>query len=142
MNPQCFPPCWQTPWFSPGGYFFGAQQRDVPSLVSPPQYFEYTSQRELRHNIGKELCLRASSGSAELGACQYRGKPGRVPASEEWDLVQVRRCISIPGSTQGCGDVILLPVMVLLCRFPSVASVLHPTGVSELMLSLFSSRIG
>ncbi|NXN25767.1 GALT6 acetylgalactosaminyltransferase, partial [Nycticryphes semicollaris] len=54
------------------------------------QYFEYTSQRELRHNIGKELCLRAGSGSgsAELGNCQYRGKPGRVPASEEWDLTQ------------------------------------------------------
>ncbi|PKU26899.1 polypeptide n-acetylgalactosaminyltransferase 6 [Limosa lapponica baueri] len=54
------------------------------------QYFEYTSQRELRHNIGKELCLRAGSGSAELGNCQYRGKPGRVPASEEWDLAQDR----------------------------------------------------
>ncbi|KFQ45344.1 Polypeptide N-acetylgalactosaminyltransferase 6, partial [Nestor notabilis] len=54
------------------------------------QYFEYTSQRELRHNIGKELCLRAGAGSAELRECQYRGKPGRVPASEEWDLAQDR----------------------------------------------------
>ncbi|NXK00810.1 GALT6 acetylgalactosaminyltransferase, partial [Corythaixoides concolor] len=54
------------------------------------QYFEYTNQRELRHNIGKELCLRAGTGLAELGDCQYRGKPGRVPASEEWDLVQDR----------------------------------------------------
>ncbi|XP_061871440.1 polypeptide N-acetylgalactosaminyltransferase 6 isoform X2 [Colius striatus] len=52
------------------------------------QYFEYTSQRELRHNIGKELCLRAGAGAAELGDCQYRGKPGRVPANEEWDLTQ------------------------------------------------------
>ncbi|RMB94119.1 hypothetical protein DUI87_29480 [Hirundo rustica rustica] len=42
------------------------------------QYFEYTSQRELRHNIGKELCLRAGAGAAELGECQFRGKPGRV----------------------------------------------------------------
>ncbi|NXR70414.1 GALT6 acetylgalactosaminyltransferase, partial [Rhadina sibilatrix] len=54
------------------------------------QYFEYTSQRELRHNIGKELCLRAGAGAAELGECQFRGKPGRVPASEEWDLAQNR----------------------------------------------------
>ncbi|NWS25881.1 GALT6 acetylgalactosaminyltransferase, partial [Polioptila caerulea] len=54
------------------------------------QYFEYTSQRELRHNIGKELCLRAAAGAAELGECQFRGKPGRVPASEEWDLAQNR----------------------------------------------------
>ncbi|NWW71571.1 GALT6 acetylgalactosaminyltransferase, partial [Climacteris rufus] len=53
-------------------------------------YFEYTSQRELRHNIGKELCLRAGAGPAELGECQFRGKPGRVPASEEWDLAQNR----------------------------------------------------
>ncbi|NXO61907.1 GALT6 acetylgalactosaminyltransferase, partial [Phainopepla nitens] len=54
------------------------------------QYFEYTSQRELRHNIGKELCLRAAAAEAELGECQFRGKPGRVPASEEWDLAQNR----------------------------------------------------
>ncbi|NXD46049.1 GALT6 acetylgalactosaminyltransferase, partial [Copsychus sechellarum] len=54
------------------------------------QYFEYTSQRELRHNIGKELCLRAGAGAAELGECQFRGKPGRVPASEEWELAQNR----------------------------------------------------
>ncbi|NWY31891.1 GALT6 acetylgalactosaminyltransferase, partial [Pheucticus melanocephalus] len=54
------------------------------------QYFEYTSQRELRHNIGKELCLRGAAGTAELGECQFRGKPGRVPASEEWDLAQNR----------------------------------------------------
>ncbi|OPJ67277.1 hypothetical protein AV530_011027 [Patagioenas fasciata monilis] len=54
------------------------------------QYFEYTSQRELRHNIGKELCLRAGAGAAELGECQYRGKPGQVPGSEEWDLAQDR----------------------------------------------------
>lgn len=78
----------------------------VVSSPVPPQYFEYTSQRELRHNIGKELCLRAGSGSAELGECQYRGKPGRVPASEEWDLAQVRRCVSIPGITQGDGGII------------------------------------
>lgn len=67
----------------------GGSGPDAPSR-SPPQYFEYTSQRELRHNIGKELCLRAGAGAAELGECQYRGKPGQVPGSEEWDLAQVR----------------------------------------------------
>lgn len=78
-----------TPRFSPGGPLPG-RGSDGPGWLFP-QYFEYTSQRELRHNIGKELCLRAGAGAAELGECQFRGKPGRVPASEEWDLAQVRR---------------------------------------------------
>ncbi|KFP86593.1 Polypeptide N-acetylgalactosaminyltransferase 6, partial [Acanthisitta chloris] len=62
-------------------------------LIMYPCYFEYTSQRELRHNIGKELCLRGGSSSAELGECQYRGKHSRVPASEEWHLEQQNRLI-------------------------------------------------
>ncbi|XP_035759593.1 polypeptide N-acetylgalactosaminyltransferase 6 [Egretta garzetta] len=48
----------------------------VPDLT-PTFYGAVSTGRELRHNIGKELCLRAGSASAELGDCQYRGKPGR-----------------------------------------------------------------
>ncbi|XP_066470564.1 polypeptide N-acetylgalactosaminyltransferase 6 [Tiliqua scincoides] len=50
------------------------------------QYFEYTSQRDLRHNIGKQLCLRSKIGPVELGDCHYTGKHSRVPENEEWEL--------------------------------------------------------
>ncbi|KFV74264.1 Polypeptide N-acetylgalactosaminyltransferase 6, partial [Struthio camelus australis] len=54
------------------------------------QYFEYTTQKDLRHNIGKQLCLRSGFGPVELGDCQYKGKNTRVPGNEEWDLAQDR----------------------------------------------------
>ncbi|KAL8163917.1 UNVERIFIED_CONTAM: Polypeptide N-acetylgalactosaminyltransferase 6, partial [Gekko kuhli] len=50
------------------------------------QYFEYTSQRDLRHNIGKQLCLRSKIGPVELGDCHYVGKHSHVPENEEWEL--------------------------------------------------------
>ncbi|NWI61373.1 GALT6 acetylgalactosaminyltransferase, partial [Calyptomena viridis] len=82
----------------------GASHRDQPSAGNSeagksPQYFEYTSQRELRHNIGRELCLRGGSGAAELGECQFRGKPGRVPPSEEWDLAENRLIKNLASGT-------------------------------------------
>lgn len=89
MGPQNHPH--HFPIIFPGVQLPG-RGTDGPAWLSP-QYFEYTSQRELRHNIGKELCLRAATGTADLGECQFRGKPGRVPASEEWDLAQVRRSL-------------------------------------------------
>uniref|UniRef100_A0A8C5LZ61 Polypeptide N-acetylgalactosaminyltransferase n=1 Tax=Leptobrachium leishanense TaxID=445787 RepID=A0A8C5LZ61_9ANUR len=56
------------------------------------QYFEYTSQRELRHNIGKQLCLRSKYGvgQVELGECQYKGRGTTVPGNEEWDMTKDR----------------------------------------------------
>ncbi|XP_052558821.1 polypeptide N-acetylgalactosaminyltransferase 6 [Tympanuchus pallidicinctus] len=52
------------------------------------QYFEYTTQRDLRHNVGKQLCLRAGAGPVQLGECSFRGQPMRVPPDEEWELTQ------------------------------------------------------
>uniref|UniRef100_A0ACB8EM74 Polypeptide N-acetylgalactosaminyltransferase 6 n=1 Tax=Sphaerodactylus townsendi TaxID=933632 RepID=A0ACB8EM74_9SAUR len=53
------------------------------------QYFEYTSQRDLRHNIGKQLCLRSKAGPVDLGDCHYVGKHSHVPENEEWELTNV-----------------------------------------------------
>ncbi|CAO2600808.1 Polypeptide N-acetylgalactosaminyltransferase 6 [Lemmus lemmus] len=52
------------------------------------QYFEYTSQRDLRHNIGKQLCLHASASTLGLRSCQFTGKNSKVPKDEEWELTQ------------------------------------------------------
>ncbi|XP_052604953.1 polypeptide N-acetylgalactosaminyltransferase 6 isoform X1 [Peromyscus californicus insignis] len=52
------------------------------------QYFEYTSQRDLRHNIGKQLCLHASASTLGLRSCQFIGKNSKVPKDEEWELTQ------------------------------------------------------
>ncbi|KAK7797659.1 hypothetical protein U0070_001859, partial [Myodes glareolus] len=52
------------------------------------QYFEYTSQRDLRHNIGKQLCLHASASTLGLRSCQFTGKNSQVPKDEEWELTQ------------------------------------------------------
>ncbi|XP_043389095.1 polypeptide N-acetylgalactosaminyltransferase 6-like [Chelonia mydas] len=54
------------------------------------QYFEYTSQKDLRHNIGKQLCLRSGFGPVELGDCHFTGKNSRVPGNEEWELTHDR----------------------------------------------------
>ncbi|XP_053321695.1 LOW QUALITY PROTEIN: polypeptide N-acetylgalactosaminyltransferase 6-like [Spea bombifrons] len=56
------------------------------------QYFEYSTQRELRHNIGKQLCLRSkyAPGQVELGDCQYKGRGTTVPGNEEWEITKDR----------------------------------------------------
>ncbi|MEE6471841.1 hypothetical protein FKM82_009388 [Ascaphus truei] len=55
------------------------------------QYFEYTTQKELRHNIGKQLCMRSKygPGQVELGDCQFHGKGTTVPGNEEWEMTKV-----------------------------------------------------
>ncbi|XP_054383223.1 polypeptide N-acetylgalactosaminyltransferase 6 isoform X2 [Pongo abelii] len=52
------------------------------------QYFEYTTQRDLRHNIAKQLCLHVSKGALGLGSCHFTGKNSQVPKDEEWELAQ------------------------------------------------------
>ncbi|XP_045443944.1 polypeptide N-acetylgalactosaminyltransferase 6 isoform X4 [Pipistrellus kuhlii] len=52
------------------------------------QYFEYTTQRDLRHNIAKQLCLHASAGTLGLRSCHFIGKNSQVPKDEEWELTQ------------------------------------------------------
>ncbi|KAG8559773.1 hypothetical protein GDO81_017451 [Engystomops pustulosus] len=50
------------------------------------QYFEYTLNHEIRHNIQKELCLRAGKGQVLLKKCSYKGKGTTVLAEEKWEL--------------------------------------------------------
>ncbi|XP_028654513.1 polypeptide N-acetylgalactosaminyltransferase 6-like [Erpetoichthys calabaricus] len=50
------------------------------------QYFEYTSHNELRHNIGKELCLHTSKGTLSLQLCHLKGPGTRVAAEQLWEL--------------------------------------------------------
>ncbi|XP_037700950.1 polypeptide N-acetylgalactosaminyltransferase 6 [Choloepus didactylus] len=52
------------------------------------QYFEYTTQRDLRHNIAKELCLHANASTVGLRSCHFTGKNSHVPKDEEWELTQ------------------------------------------------------
>ncbi|NP_001167507.1 UDP-N-acetyl-alpha-D-galactosamine:polypeptide N-acetylgalactosaminyltransferase 6 (GalNAc-T6) isoform X1 [Xenopus laevis] len=56
------------------------------------QYFEYSTHKELRHNIAKQLCLRSKygPGQVELGECQYKGKKTTVPGNEEWEFTKDR----------------------------------------------------
>ncbi|XP_069472385.1 polypeptide N-acetylgalactosaminyltransferase 3 [Ambystoma mexicanum] len=50
------------------------------------QYFEYSKQHEIRHNIEKELCLHAGKGPVHLQQCSYTGATTVVPAEEVWVL--------------------------------------------------------
>ncbi|XP_063789669.1 polypeptide N-acetylgalactosaminyltransferase 3 [Pseudophryne corroboree] len=50
------------------------------------QYFEYTSSHEIRHNIQKELCLRAGKGPVMLKKCNYKGRGTSVLPEEKWEL--------------------------------------------------------
>ncbi|XP_003963236.2 polypeptide N-acetylgalactosaminyltransferase 6-like [Takifugu rubripes] len=50
------------------------------------QYFEYSSHKELRHNIGKELCLHAipHPEAVKIEACQRRGMDTGLAPQQEW----------------------------------------------------------
>ncbi|XP_068183163.1 polypeptide N-acetylgalactosaminyltransferase 6 [Antennarius striatus] len=50
------------------------------------QYFEYTSHKELRHNIGKQLCLHAKPQSEPviIEKCQLKGKGSSLSPQQEW----------------------------------------------------------
>ncbi|XP_066564687.1 polypeptide N-acetylgalactosaminyltransferase 6 isoform X2 [Amia ocellicauda] len=50
------------------------------------QYFEYTSHKELRHNIGKQLCVHASGGPAQLELCQLKGQGTQVAPEQMWEI--------------------------------------------------------
>ncbi|KAL3064203.1 hypothetical protein OYC64_000480 [Pagothenia borchgrevinki] len=54
------------------------------------QYFEYSSQKELRHNIAKQLCLHATPQPepVKLEQCQRKGKGTSVAPQEEWILTE------------------------------------------------------
>ncbi|KAK7878485.1 hypothetical protein WMY93_030321 [Mugilogobius chulae] len=50
------------------------------------QYFEYTSHRELRHNIGKQLCLHAYAQPepVKIEECWLKGKGTILGPEQEW----------------------------------------------------------
>lgn len=55
------------------------------------QYFEYTSHKELRHNIGKQLCLQASPYPEPLKIehCTLKGKGSSLAPEQEWVFTEV-----------------------------------------------------
>ncbi|XP_004857661.1 polypeptide N-acetylgalactosaminyltransferase 3 isoform X2 [Heterocephalus glaber] len=50
------------------------------------QYFEYSAQHEIRHNIQKELCLHAAPDLLQLKACAYKGHKTVVTGEQIWKL--------------------------------------------------------
>ncbi|KAF6724776.1 Polypeptide N-acetylgalactosaminyltransferase 6 [Oryzias melastigma] len=50
------------------------------------QYFEYSSHEELRHNIGKQLCLQAfdQPEQVRIELCQLKGKGTEVAPQQKW----------------------------------------------------------
>ncbi|CDQ66029.1 unnamed protein product [Oncorhynchus mykiss] len=50
------------------------------------QYFEYTSHKELRHNIGKQLCLQANTqpDQVKIELCTLKGIGTSVAPQQEW----------------------------------------------------------
>uniref|UniRef100_A0A3Q0TDF8 Polypeptide N-acetylgalactosaminyltransferase n=1 Tax=Amphilophus citrinellus TaxID=61819 RepID=A0A3Q0TDF8_AMPCI len=71
------------------------------------QYFEYTSHKELRHNIGKQLCLHASGQSepVKIELCQLKGKGTSLAPEQEWVFTEEnllknpssRKCLQLRG---------------------------------------------
>lgn len=60
-----------------------------------PQYFEYSTHREVRHNIQKELCLHGAGGVVKLEECQYKGRNTFVGAEQKWELKDVSLVVCI-----------------------------------------------
>uniref|UniRef100_UPI0037E92574 polypeptide N-acetylgalactosaminyltransferase 6-like n=1 Tax=Semicossyphus pulcher TaxID=241346 RepID=UPI0037E92574 len=50
------------------------------------QYFEFTSHKELRHNMNKQLCLHAwpQPEQVKIELCQLKGKGTSLSPQEEW----------------------------------------------------------
>ncbi|KAE8626773.1 hypothetical protein XENTR_v10006749 [Xenopus tropicalis] len=56
------------------------------------QYFEYSTHKELRHNLKTQLCLcsKYEPGPVKLVDCQYKGQNTTVPGNEEWEFTKDR----------------------------------------------------
>ncbi|KAG9340282.1 hypothetical protein JZ751_021729 [Albula glossodonta] len=57
------------------------------------QYFEYSSHKELRHNIGKQLCLQAvpEPQPVSVEMCQLKGRGTAVDPRQLWEFTSERR---------------------------------------------------
>ncbi|XP_010895987.2 polypeptide N-acetylgalactosaminyltransferase 6-like isoform X2 [Esox lucius] len=72
------------------------------------QYFEYTSHQELRHNIGKQLCLHATPGAVlvSIELCSLKGLGTVVAPEQVWHFTlgsllknpSSDKCLTIDGS--------------------------------------------
>nr|XP_023690019.1 polypeptide N-acetylgalactosaminyltransferase 6-like [Paramormyrops kingsleyae] len=62
------------------------------------QYFEYTSHQELRHNIGKQLCLEASAESmpVKIELCALKGRGTNVIPSQMWKFTEDNLLLNPP----------------------------------------------
>lgn len=56
------------------------------------QYFEYSVQHEIRHNIQKELCLHAAQGVVQLKTCAYKGHKTVATGEQIWEIQKVPQC--------------------------------------------------
>ncbi|XP_076840174.1 polypeptide N-acetylgalactosaminyltransferase 6 [Brachyhypopomus gauderio] len=56
------------------------------------QYFEYSTHKELRHNIAKQLCLHATPNPdhVKLELCELKGLGSQVGPAQEWVWVEGR----------------------------------------------------
>ncbi|KAM4737273.1 polypeptide N-acetylgalactosaminyltransferase 6 [Anableps anableps] len=71
------------------------------------QYFEYSSHKELRHNIGKQLCLHANDQSepVKIELCQLKGRGTSLSPQQEWVFTEENllknpssgRCLQLRG---------------------------------------------
>lgn len=69
----------------------GDSSLEVLLYIFVSQYFEYSSHKELRHNIGKELCLHAipHPEAVKIEVCQRRGMDTRLAPQQEWIFTEV-----------------------------------------------------
>ncbi|XP_056154820.1 polypeptide N-acetylgalactosaminyltransferase 6-like [Lampris incognitus] len=73
------------------------------------QYFEYTSQQELRHNFRKQLCLHATPGAVlvTVELCHFKGRRTKVAPEQEWNFTSghtlknpfTGKCLAVDKST-------------------------------------------
>uniref|UniRef100_G3P192 Polypeptide N-acetylgalactosaminyltransferase n=1 Tax=Gasterosteus aculeatus aculeatus TaxID=481459 RepID=G3P192_GASAC len=67
------------------------------------QYFEYSSHKELRHNIGAQLCLHAMPQSEPVlvHVCELKGKGTRLAPLQEWEKLlknpSTGKCLRLVG---------------------------------------------
>lgn len=82
-------------------FFFGGHAAVWRVWWSPVQYFEYSSQKELRHNIGKQLCLQASKPGepVKIEVCKRKGKGTSLAPSQEW-IIEVCLLLPVSGNEQ------------------------------------------
>lgn len=97
------------------------------------QYFEYTTHKELRHNIGKQLCLHANPQPepVKMEICQLKGKGTSVSPQQEWIMTEVRSetngvklaTLILNNYTMLCNDSLCLLCRKIFYRIQAVKNV-------------------